>query len=169
MSADAVTFAALEQPVLFGKLPAHGDFVGRGLSTSGRAQLDTWLSEWLSAAQAMHGEAFAARYADAAPWLFEGARAVAVLLPSVDAVGRLFPLLAIAAPGTAIQAIYDAMLEAVETAVDCDSLHATLAALEPGDAPAGTAPGWFLPEGAERHLPPPDGVPSWRLVEGGFV
>ena len=46
-------------PILFGKLPAHGDFVARGIDAAGRAELDDWLSASLADARAALGEAFA--------------------------------------------------------------------------------------------------------------
>ncbi|ETX30228.1 type VI secretion system-associated protein TagF, partial [Roseivivax isoporae] len=77
----------------FGKLPAAGDFVARGLPPGARAPLDRWLTQML-------GEA-AAR-----PAAWPGAGLLAVMragqgtllvaaLPSRDAAGRAFPLAAV--------------------------------------------------------------------------
>lgn len=170
MPADAVTLAGIEHPALFGKLPGHGDFVSRGVPGVWRDRLDQWLSDWLAAARAAQGEGFVEAYETAAPWLFEGPRAAAVLLPSMDAVGRHFPLLAVIGPDQSMQAVYDAMVDAVAAASDSDALRAALAALEPGTPDeAATQPRWFLPEGAESLLPAPDTVTSWPLAEGCFV
>jgi type VI secretion system ImpM family protein len=169
MPADAVTLARLEHPAVFGKLPAHGDFVSRGVPGALREKLDAWLSQWLAQAQAEHGAGFAEAYEAAAPWLFAGAGAAAVLLPSMDAVGRHYPLLAVTAPTLAMQDVYDAMVDALMTGADSDALRAALAALpaSPGaEAPA--AAHWFLPEGADRVLPMPDSLATWTLVEGCF-
>jgi type VI secretion system ImpM family protein len=169
MSADALTRAMLEHPALFGKLPGHGDFISRGVPGELRAAIDLWLSDWLAAARAAKGESFIAAYEAAAPWLLESAEATAVLMPSIDAVGRHFPLLALTAPGCATQQVYDAMVDAISDGRDSDSLREALAALFEG-APEGERSGrWFLPAGATPDLPAPDSVVSWRSVEGCFV
>lgn len=170
MSRDAVTLAGLEHPALFGKLPGHGDFIARGVPAGLRERLDIWLSAWLEAGQATHGEGFVGVYEGAAPWLFEGPAATAVLLPSMDAVGRHFPLLAVCGPEAVTQDVYDAMIGAVIDGTGSDALRAALAALppaEPGEPRASAQ--WFLPDGAEPALPAPDKVPSWPQVEGCFV
>lgn len=85
--------------VLFGKLPSHGDFVARNLGAEARAAWDGWLSEGMAGARAALGEAFDAAYETAPPWRFvtgpgpfgETWRA-GTLTPSVDAVGRRFPV-----------------------------------------------------------------------------
>lgn len=174
MPADAVTtLARLEPPAVFGKLPAHGDFVSRGVPGPVREQLDEWLSAWLTQARAEHGAAFEEVYESAAPWLFEGPGASAVLLPSMDAVGRHYPLLAVTAPDLAMQDIYDAAVDALVTGATSDALRARLAALEPAPRAAqAQVARWFLPEGAEGAggtLPVPDSLAAWPLVEGCFA
>ncbi len=170
MPRDAVTLAGLETPALFGKLPGHGDFVARGVPGALRERLDVWLSDWLAAGRRMHGDAFVDVYESAAPWLFESPAATAVLLPSMDAVGRHFPLLAVCGAQAVTQDVYDAMVDAVVAAEDSDALRAALAALATADpVPSRAAARWFVPEGAEPALPAPDCVPSWPQVEGCFV
>jgi type VI secretion system protein ImpM len=169
MPTDALTRMMLDHPALFGKLPGHGDFISRGIPADAREGIDHWLSEWLAAARAAHGEEFEDIYETAAPWLLESAQATAVLMPSMDAVGRHFPLLVITAPDRVTQAVYDAMVDALVEAADSDSLRAMLAALEPSDETAARAARWFLPDGAEPTLLAPDSVMSWRSVEGCFV
>ena len=83
---------------LFGKLPASGDFVARGLAPGDRAWLDQWLTCWVAG--------FAA---DPDLWPPGGLRGLldapsgallVVIGPSVDRAGREFPLLACTeAPG----------------------------------------------------------------------
>lgn len=74
----------------FGKLPAHGDFVARGLPVGARQVLDRWLTQVL-------------RLCGPAPedWPPGGLRALIahagapmalLILPSRDAAGREFPL-----------------------------------------------------------------------------
>lgn len=79
---------------LFGKLPAHGDFVARGLSHDRRDALDGWLAAAMERGRERHGAAFDDRYDAAPPWRFVTAsREAGALVPSVDRVGRRFPLL----------------------------------------------------------------------------
>ncbi|WP_181443516.1 type VI secretion system-associated protein TagF [Porphyrobacter sp. YT40] len=162
--------ASLECPALFGKLPGHGDFISRGVPGALRAPFDQWLSDWLAAAHEALGADFVEAYETAAPWLYHSPRAAAVLLPSVDAVGRQFPLLAVTVPEVPLQSTYDALVDAVSAGSDSDALRAALGALSPVEAAATPpVPQWFLPEGAPPCLPKPDSVPSWPLVEGCFV
>jgi len=85
---------------LFGKLPAHGDFVARGLAAAERDVLDAWLSAEMLAARDALGTDFEERFDRAPPWRFAGPDGAGVLVASVDGVGRRFPLyLALAGAG----------------------------------------------------------------------
>ncbi|WP_137125145.1 type VI secretion system-associated protein TagF [Roseomonas sp. HF4] len=95
---------------LFGKVPAHGDFVRRGLPTSFVAPWDAWLQAGIARARDAKGAAWAEVWDTAPAWRFAlpagacGPDAVAgVMLPSEDQVGRRFPitLAALLAPGAA--------------------------------------------------------------------
>lgn len=85
---------------LYGKLPAHGDFVRRGLPKSFVGPWDDWLAAGIHAArEALGEEEFAAAWQAAPAWCFAlpagacGPDPVAgVLQPCEDAVGRRFPL-----------------------------------------------------------------------------
>jgi type VI secretion system protein ImpM len=86
-------------PGVFGKLPARGDFVDRGLPKSFTDPWHAWLVDGLAAARAELGAGFEPAYMAAPVWRFllpAGAAgptaACGVLLPSVDSAGRLFPL-----------------------------------------------------------------------------
>lgn len=90
------------QPGVFGKLPAHGDFVHRGWADPLIAGLDTWLSDALQAARCQRDdEAFAAMMTAAplwygflpAGWVAPAAFGIAIA-PSVDRVGRYYFLVA---------------------------------------------------------------------------
>lgn len=146
--AGALSMAAARLPAmrlgLFGKLPAHGDFIRRGdLPASFCVPWDAWLQEGIAAARAAVGEARWESVWDAAPaWRFAlppgacGPEASAgVLLPSRDAVGRRFPLTlaAVAAAGerTPWPADWFARVEglgraALHAAQDADALAALL-------------------------------------------
>lgn len=91
-------------PGLYGKLPARGDFVSRRLEADFIEGWDAWLQRVISESR----EALAGRWLEcflSAPvWrfalpagMFSKAAWVGLLLPSVDRVGRYFPL-TIAAP-----------------------------------------------------------------------
>ncbi|MGM5058674.1 type VI secretion system-associated protein TagF (plasmid) [Rhizobium leguminosarum] len=83
----------------FGKLPSHGDFVSMGLSRNLQAALDAWLQSGLQAAQRELGEDWERRFRMMPTWrfivergLWGSATIAGVLLPSLDRVGRSFPL-----------------------------------------------------------------------------
>lgn len=123
--------------LLFGKLPAHGDFVGRGIAPDDREALDLYLAGSLAAARATLGEdAFEDFYEQAPPWRFawrhaEGWTAGAMAL-SVDGVGRRYPILAaLAGIGDdavegAADAIENLLYDALHGSWDADRLFAAL-------------------------------------------
>jgi type VI secretion system protein ImpM len=84
---------------LFGKLPARGDFVRLGLPGSFTEPWDTWLQRALDAARRTMGERWLPAWLEAPVWRFSlpawvcGQGAVlGLMIPSVDRVGRYFPL-----------------------------------------------------------------------------
>ncbi|MFM2054681.1 MAG: type secretion system-associated protein TagF [Pseudomonadota bacterium] len=84
----------------FGKLPALGDFGSRRLPREMVARCDAWLSAGMAASQRELGGGWLDLYLTAPVWRFAWAPGVAgpdwwlgVLMPSVDRVGRYFPLL----------------------------------------------------------------------------
>ena len=88
---------------LFGKLPARGDFVRGGLPGSFVAPWDAWLQQMLATSRERLGEEWLPAWLEAPVWRFAlapglcGADAVlGVMLPSVDRVGRYFPLTLVA-------------------------------------------------------------------------
>lgn len=91
----------------YGKIPARGDFVRSGLSHAFIDPWDRWLQQGIAASQEELGEAWIAAWLEAPIWSFALAQGVcgpdAVLglwMPSVDRVGRHFPLtLAATVPG----------------------------------------------------------------------
>ncbi len=89
-------------PFLFGKLPAHGDFVSRGLSDADRDAWDAWSTRALDALRSATGEAFDDAHGAAPPWRFvtgSGARwRAGALAPSMDGAGRRY-LLAVGLAG----------------------------------------------------------------------
>jgi type VI secretion system protein ImpM len=82
----------------YGKLPARGDFVGRGLPARWRADWDGWLQRGLAlAATRLDGTALRERLGAFAPWRYLALPAAGeiwcgMLVASHDRVGRAFPL-----------------------------------------------------------------------------
>lgn len=82
----------------WGKLPARGDFVGRGLPPRWRADWDGWLQRGLGlAAATVDGDALRERVGGFAPWRYlalpaPGEAWCGIVVPSQDRIGRAFPL-----------------------------------------------------------------------------
>jgi type VI secretion system protein ImpM len=87
----------------FGKLPSHGDFIGRRVTSAFREAWDAWLQRCLTESHRQLGSRWLDCYLTSPMWRFflcEGVAGEAsyagVLLPSVDRVGRYFPLTVVA-------------------------------------------------------------------------
>jgi len=83
----------------YGKLASRGDFVSRGLPQTFIQPWDQWLAAGIQASQQALGEQWLQAYLVSPLWRFAlaagvcGADAVVgVLMPSIDRVGRYFPL-----------------------------------------------------------------------------
>lgn len=83
---------------LYGKLPAHGDFIYRDLPTNFINTWDAWLQSFVSCSQEQMGEAWLDTYLTSPIWRFAFSEGVVdqhawagIMLPSVDRVGRYFP------------------------------------------------------------------------------
>ncbi len=134
----------------WGKLPTRGDFLRAGLPASFLDPWDGWLSGALAASRAILGERWAAAWREAPIWRFALApglagpeAAIGALMPSVDRVGRYFPLTVarvggpagspaglVAAHGGWLEAAVAAGLAAVMEDLAPEALAARLA--EPG-------------------------------------
>jgi type VI secretion system protein ImpM len=91
----------------FGKVSTHGDFVSRRLPAGLVEAWDRWLQECIQASRAQLGDQWLSHYLTSPVWRFAIAPGVlgpdglaGVMMPSVDRVGRYFPLMiaAIGAP-----------------------------------------------------------------------
>lgn len=159
---------------LYGKLPSRGDFVRRRLPLSFVTPWDGWLQRGLAESEQVLGERWLATYLTSPLWRFALAAglcgeevAAGVLMPSVDAVGRHFPLtlamlLPAGVPAFALPACGDgwfARLEEValsglDAQLDPDGIEAALGRLgRPEAAPA--------PPGAARR---PDRSLRWDVA-----
>ncbi|MDN6859258.1 type VI secretion system-associated protein TagF [Pseudomonas sp. CAN2814] len=119
----------------YGKIASRGDFVGRDLPAGFQQGWDAWLAASLQASQRQLGEAWLQAYLVSPLWRFLlapgvcGEAAVAgVLMPSIDRVGRYFPLTvaSVLPAGQALAAVQaaDGWFEAIEATL--------LASLEEG-------------------------------------
>lgn len=167
---------------VFGKLPGLGDFLIRGLDPAFAHAWHGWLARELPAAHAGLGDGFALPYLHAPAWRFALAAGIAgpgmtgVLIPSLDAVGRPFPL-TLAAVGAPAEAGWYAAVEALARAALDEAAWALgpwlagLAAL-PAPTAAGSATGavfWgegspFVAPGARRFAALPTGADFLRLL-----
>lgn len=94
---DVVTDANL--PGFYGKLPALGDFVTRRLPREFIEPWDQWLQDGITASRMQMGSEWLPAYLSAPIWRFALAPDICghyawagALMPSVDRVGRYFPL-----------------------------------------------------------------------------
>jgi type VI secretion system ImpM family protein len=94
-------YSAPSQVVVFGKTPRMGDFLRVGSGGPAGETLEQWIEQGLAFAEAKRGRDWPAIYAAGATYafIFRPPRAsnvrdtlVGVIKPSVDAVGRRFPL-----------------------------------------------------------------------------
>jgi type VI secretion system protein ImpM len=83
----------------YGKLPANGDFVTRRLAPSFIEPWDAWLNSMLQGSRARLGAGWRDAFLSAPAWRFVLGPGViceqgwaGVIVPSVDSVGRYFPL-----------------------------------------------------------------------------
>jgi type VI secretion system ImpM family protein len=174
---------ALGPPFLFGKLPAHGDFISRGLQDGPRQAWDDWASQALERLDAASSD-FAEAHTAIPPWRFiagpsrlgQGWR-VGALAPSVDGAGRRFVIVAGFAgcdPGAAAgrglvlaalaeDALYKALGERLtadqtvavlgEAAAECEEDGRAAALL--AAAPSGPGVWWTAGVGARAGAEPP--------------
>lgn len=142
---------------VFGKLPAKRDFVALDLPSSVLRPWETWLQGVIAATRQSLGAGWTAAFVKAPIWRFWcgsgvlGTSLVGALMPSVDGVGRYFPLTVLApAPAAhrfappsldgrtaALAALEELMLAALEPDCDFDAFLAELRAVEPPAALAG--------------------------------
>ena len=142
-------------PGWYGKLPTLGDFASRRLGGDFIEPWDVWLGEGLAAQRATLGEAWLDAYLHSPTWRFvlmpsalpglAPQRALAgVLMPSVDRVGRYFPLTLVASletlPKSAVELeqllgwlhrLEDLALDALQDDWNIDELDGALARLAP--------------------------------------
>ncbi len=84
---------------IYGKLPLHGDFVYRNLPPQLIEVWDEWLQSFVAGSREQLGESWLDIYLTSPIWRFSFSQGVlddqswlGVMLPSVDRVGRYFPI-----------------------------------------------------------------------------
>lgn len=141
--------------IVIGKLPAHGDFVARGVGGRERHELDEWLATSMAAARSEFGEKFDETFDIAPPWRFawrDGRWTAGALAPSVDSAGRRFPLLIARTDlgerqvRDAARRCEDAASEAIAKAWSADALLDAVEAAEIEPHGAQAAEGWWNEE-----------------------
>lgn len=87
------------QTGVYGKLPAYGDFVSRNLHASFLDPWDEWLQHYVSASREQLGDRWLDIYLTSPIWRFVLSSGVidegnwaGIIMPSVDRVGRYFPI-----------------------------------------------------------------------------
>lgn len=85
-------------PGVYGKLPAHGDFIQRNLASSFIGPWDEWLQHFIAGSKEQLGDEWLDMYLTSPIWRFalsdgvvDADRWAGILMPSVDQVGRYFP------------------------------------------------------------------------------
>lgn len=167
---------------VFGKLPALGDFLARELAPDFTGAWHDWLERGLATARAELGEEFLPAYMEAPAWRFALAAGLAgelpvtgVMVPSVDAVSRWFPLTLAAAAPPAGEPWYAALEAHARLALEDEPLDGWLAGLAALPAPDVAAAAddpvafWgagspFVPPGALRFPVLPAGADFHRLL-----
>lgn len=84
---------------IYGKLPSHGDFLTRNLRRSFTDPWDQWLQQGITASRSQLGKQWIENYLISPIWRFALSANICgdqcwagVMMPSVDRVGRYFPL-----------------------------------------------------------------------------
>ena len=148
MSGQAVISGAA--PGFYGKFPVRGDFVTRNLPMDFIRPWDEWLQSAVAASREQLGESWLQTYLTSPLWRFVlsaglcGSRRWAgVVMPSVDRVGRYFPLTIVAAvdpcaglpdllcsAGGWFERIEEIALTALDNDFELDQFEAALARLQ---------------------------------------
>jgi type VI secretion system protein ImpM len=98
-----ITRGAHVEVGLYGKLPSHGDFLRRRASDVFVSVWDAWLQDCMAASRSALGDRWLDVYLTSPAWRFTGgagtcgaAPVIGLMVPSVDRVGRYFPLTIVA-------------------------------------------------------------------------
>jgi type VI secretion system protein ImpM len=169
----------------YGKLPSHGDFLRRRVTDAFVDAWDAWLRECLAASRVALGARWLDVYLTSPAWRFVcapgacgPAPVVGLLAPSVDQVGRYFPLTLVAELPEDVSLVTAAAASArffdsaerlvIETLaadpVDFDRFDRGVVALEEDLEPVSMSPGLVLDSTAVSVLT--DSQQAWQLPLG---
>ncbi|HEY5602219.1 MAG TPA: type VI secretion system-associated protein TagF [Gammaproteobacteria bacterium] len=127
---------------IYGKLPAHGDFISRNLPSAFLNYWDEWLQGFIASSQEQLTDDWLNTYLTGPIWRFalsrgcvDGNAWVGVMMPSVDSVGRYFPFCVvnrlqnesnlvdiISAQANWFEAIEEIALDALQNEYNADTL-----------------------------------------------
>lgn len=185
----AVDFEVI--PGWYGKVPYLGDFASRRLPQTFIATWDRWLQQSMSASRAQLGTRWLDAYLHSPIWRFVLLPGVigdefwaGLIMPSVDKVGRHFPLTiavsiaprpgilaTVVASNNWYAAIESTALAALNTAFTVDQFEARLAdapfqdgLYQEQDTHALDLAGWWSQPAARFDMPLPAGVTAQHLV-----
>lgn len=139
---------AVSAVILFGKLPAHGDFVARGMTVAERNWWDERLSIGIARMRALSGERFDATCARMRPWRFRlgsGMRTISgAIVLSTDRSGRRFPVILARRDGNGAAACEAALTRGLAERSDADAIVAMVMSAPDCQEPPVTAGWWHL-------------------------
>jgi type VI secretion system protein ImpM len=172
---------------LFGKLPAKRDFIAVSTPRAFLSLWEPWLEHGLAAARASApGDDFANAYASAPIWRFWlgpalcGEAVIGAFMPSVDALGRMFPLTLIGTSGIDdlappdvdpregwFAAVEDLLLDALDPATPFETTLARLDALGARETgPGAPVRNAFAALRAENADCPAEAATFWWTIGG---
>ncbi|MFN7152673.1 MAG: type VI secretion system-associated protein TagF [Acidovorax sp.] len=97
----------------YGKLPSLGDFVGRRMPHALSTEWDTWLRSGMDELRALNSTTWPEKFVTAPLWFFAvpaavtGTAVIGALAPSMDRVGRYYPLTVMATAPHATSSLAD--------------------------------------------------------------
>lgn len=164
----------------YGKIPGTGDFVARRVPASFREPWDRWLQDAIEGSKQRLGASWRDQFLSMPAWRFVLGPGVigpdawaGLMLPSVDAVGRYFPLtVACALPSASLDAAATLLaaapwFESVECiALEAIAPRADTAAIDAALAQRRFEARWLrLPEASDATMPERGAKPQMLCVE----
>jgi type VI secretion system protein ImpM len=177
---DSVGGSPDPRPGFFGKVTSHGDFVARRLAPSFQRRWDDWVQAGLQESRQALGAQWLPTYLSSPIWRFALAPGVCgeqgwagLLMPSVDRVGRHFPLTLAACAVAPLDCLlhqqdwFDRLealaLSSLRDDFSLDEFDAALCAL---DAPGGAAAAGVIALDAGQPLAAQLAAPASPVLEG---
>lgn len=157
---------------LFGKIPAQGDFIERNLQRSFSLPWDDWLQRCLACSREQLGERWLDTYLSSPIWRFclsagaiDSTAWAGILMPSVDSVGRYYPL-TVVQPITGNSNLFEFL---PQNASWYESLEAVAIASLQGDIKADALIEQLLQLQAPAECTPQTGLPVLQVTNGWVI